>query len=126
MPPEGIPPPDGIPPPGILTPPLAPPESLQAAAKIAVKATNKTGFNQLGMSVDARRDVIVLTLCIAQTIRGLEHEKRSGVPSESLPGRPIPPLCACNDDITRPAFDQHLSSGPCEHPTDRICANVNY
>ena len=74
-----------MPPLGIPAPPLDPPCDLQAPATIAVNATNMTGFSQLGIGVDDRLDFIVVTLCMAQTVRGLEHQKHGGVPSESLP-----------------------------------------
>jgi hypothetical protein len=52
---------------------------------IAANAMKMTGFNQFGNGVDDRLDFIVLTLCMAQTVKGLEPQKRGGVPSESLP-----------------------------------------
>jgi hypothetical protein len=49
-----------------------------------------TGFSQLGIPVDVRLGCIVVTLCMAQTVRGLEHQKGGGVPSESLPKLTLP------------------------------------
>jgi hypothetical protein len=100
-PPEGGEPP--LEPPPLEPPPLEPPEggepplepldplleladSLQALAKSIVNPIKITGLIQLEIDVDDRRDVIVVTLCMAQTVRGLEHQKRRGVPSESSPG----------------------------------------
>ena len=87
-PPEGGEPPLGLdePPLGLLEPPLELLVSLQALAKSTVNAIKMTGLIQLEIDVVDRRDVIVVTLCMAQTVRGLEHQKRRGVPLESSPG----------------------------------------
>jgi hypothetical protein len=69
-----MPPPlgDGIPAPGI-PPPEAPPLVLQAPVTMAANAINSSGLTQLGTILSERRDVIVLALWNAQTIRCLER-----------------------------------------------------
>lgn len=75
----------GIPPPGDGIPPLggigadAPPEdeevSLHAPVTTAANAIRISGLIQLAVTVDGCWLGIVLTLCIAQTVQGLEHIK---------------------------------------------------
>jgi len=49
--------------------------SLQAPVTTAANAMKRSGFSQLGTNVGDRRDFIVLTLCVAQTVRGFGASK---------------------------------------------------
>ena len=67
-----MPPPDGG---GAPALPDDPPLSLQAPVTTAANAMIRSGFSQLGTNVGDWRDFIVLTLCIAQTVRGFGASK---------------------------------------------------
>jgi len=67
-----MPPPDGADVPEL---PDDSPLSLQAPVTTAANAMRRSGFSQLGTNVGDRRDFIVLTLCIAQTVRGFGASK---------------------------------------------------